>query len=263
MKRIELVGVLLAAALALTACGRNDTKEAENSTESDTASVGWEKTDDDAPEAESTESEASINTGDDDDALMLEIDEMGLYVSKSGMSSDTVYTHYAGVITNPNDKAAVFPTLKLTIENPDGTIVAADTHTGMYVMPGDTIVLGSMVSVVAANVDDDAEIWYEVDASDYVSPDTLDVPSSSDLEITNVLEQQADWKTMVTGKITNNYSSSCDIALTALFRSEGEIVGMETTYMSDLAAGETTAFEIDSVGDLAEHDSVEVYAQSW
>lgn len=262
MKRIELVGVMLATALVLTACGSSGTQEAESSTESDTASDGWEKTDDDAPEAETTESEASIDI-DDDDTLMLKIDEMGLYLSQSGVSSDTVYTHYAGVITNPNDKAAVFPTLKLTIENPDGTIVATDTHTGMYVMPGDTIVLGSMVSVVAANVDDDAEIWYEVDASDYVSPDTLDVPSSSDLEITNVLEQQADWKTMVTGKITNNYSSSCDIALTALFRSEGEIVGMETTYMSDLAAGETTAFEIDSIGDLEEHDSVEVYVQSW
>lgn len=268
MKRIGLAGTLLAAALAITACGGGEfAKEADLSSTDSGSTVGWEKTTtEEASVADSTGGSVSVAVNKDDGKLQpLHIEEAGIYVNPPTTGSDSVYVEYAGKITNPNqDVAFMFPTFQITLEGADGTILATDTHTGMYIMPGDTVVLGSLFSVPLANLTSDTKVEYMANASDVVSADSLDIPSSSDFEITNVSEQHTDWNTAVTGKITNNYSSSCDsLALTALFKSEGEIVGMATSYLDNLPAGGTMAFEIDGHGDLPDHDTIEVYAQYW
>lgn len=268
MKRVELAGVIVAAVFAVTACGGGQSaKDVDVSSSDSGASVSWEKTTtEDASVAASTGGSVSVDVRKNDDELQpLHIEDVGIYVHSPSTGADSVYVDYCGVITNPNLNVAVtFPTFQITLENTDGTILATDTQTGMYIMPGDTVVLSSLFSVPIAGLSSDTKVEYMVNASDAVSPESLNIPSSSDLEITNVSEQHTDWDTVVTGKITNNYTSGCDmVALTALFKSEGEIIGMETTYLDNLPAGGTMAFEIDGRGDLPEHDTVEVYAQYW
>lgn len=207
----------------------------------------------------------SINvSGGAQDLQPLQIVETGLYVNPVNPGDETAYVEYCGKITNPNDVAIVFPEFQVSIENADGTILATDTHVGAYIMPGDTVVLGSQVEVPAANITADTTAEYYVNASETAAPNTLNIPSSTDFVITNVSEQHSDWDTTVTGKITNNFLStiSC-VRLSALFKQNGAIIGMASAYLDNLSAGSTKVFEINGHGDLPAHDTVEVYAQFW
>lgn len=210
---------------------------------------------------------ASVDTSSSNEELQpLEIEEHAVCNSSLNTEgSDTRYIDYVGKITNPNTSVAIkYPKFQISIENEDGTVLATDYSTGTYIMPGDSVILSGTVSVPAANITSDTKVQYSVDGSDAVSAEGLDVPRTSELEITNVSEQNKDWNTAITGKITNNSTINCSmIQLDALFKKDGEIVGVDSTYVDDLAAGGTTAFEIDTLGDLPEHDTVEVYAQYW
>lgn len=224
-----------------------------------------QSTDSSSLAATSTGGAVSINVGGGSQNLQpLQIVETGLYVNPVTPGDETAYIEYCGKITNPNDVAIVFPEFQVSIENADGTILATDTHVGAYIMPGDTVVLGSQVTVPAANITADTTAEYYVNASDTAAPNTLSIPSSTDFAITNVSEQHSDWDTTVTGKITNNFSATVDgVRLSALFKQDGNIVGMATSFLDNLAAGSTMVFEISGHADLPAHDTVEVYAQYW
>lgn len=285
MKRVRVAGVLLAAGLVLSACGQN-TSSAGAASDADTSSTTASADTSGSQQTSSTIGQQAASAAKDESSVTstaggaisvdvskdsgeelqpLEIVETCALISPSAAYQDTVYVEYCGKITNPNqDTAAEFPKLQITLENADGTILATDAHTGMYLMPGDTIVLGSQVAVPASQISDDTIVEYAVSASQTVAASSLDVPSSTDYEITNVSEQHTDWNTTVTGKITNNYTStSSSVRLTALFKSGGEIVGMANSFIDNLPAGGTMAFEISAYNDLPDHDTVEVYAQYW
>jgi hypothetical protein len=225
-----------------------------------TSEASSEKTTDAASSTTKTPS-PSINTDVDDSDL--ELGRTGLFVHNSDYS-DEYYIEYAAEIKNPGKNYAIeFPQLQITFENEDGSIAATDTQTGFYVLPGDTVVLSSQVSVPKDSINENTKYGFSVSANDAVKASSLQIPSSSDFTISNVKESTAD-ETRITGKLSYSYDTDIDdmIAVTALAFKDDKIVGIATTYVDAMPAGQEKAFQLDASA-FPDHDDLQVYAQVW
>lgn len=194
----------------------------------------------------------------------LELGRYGLFVHNS-QYSDNYYIEYAAEITNTGENYAVeFPKLQVTFENEDGAIATTDTQTGFYVMPGDTVVLSSQISVPKDSINENTRYGFTASGQDSVKASSLQIPKSSDFSITNVNESTSDGDTRITGKLSYTYSQSINdmIAITALGFRGDDIVGIATTYIDAPPAGQETAFQIGSSA-FPDHDDLQVYAQVW
>ena len=54
------------------------------------------------------------------------------------------------------------------------------------------------------------------------------------------------------------FSRCTMLKIVALLKKNGKIVGAESTYMSTLNSNQTKAFEIESLSDFQNHDSLEI-----
>lgn len=252
-----------------TEASSSDSSEAEstgsNNSVSDNVSDAVADSADDSTDV-STESEAASvpSANSDINDADLELGRYGLFVHNS-QYSDNYYIEYAAEITNTGENYAVeFPKLQITFENEDGSIAATDTQTGFYVLPGDTVVLSSQVSVPKDSINENTRYGFTASGQDSVKASSLQIPKCSEFSITNVNESSSNGDTRIIGKLSYTYSQSIDdmIAVTALGFRDDKIVGIATTYIDAPPAGQETAFQIDSAA-WPDHDDLQVYAQVW
>ena len=194
----------------------------------------------------------------------LELVDHGFCVSST--SGDTAYTDFCGMIYNPNETwIATFPKVLIIVKNDDGTILATDHQTGSLVMPGDTVTLCGTVSVPTAGIADDTKVYFDVEWSD-MDTDTFIYSGArtTDFEITNVSKQSSNYRNLITGEITNNYSEDVDsVNLSVILRKDGEIVYIDNTFVDNLQAGRPKVFQISSYHDWPEYDTMDVSAMVW
>lgn len=252
------------------ASSANSKVSSQDSSQNDAASevsTDPETADDSAEFSEESSATASsvvpsINT-DVNDAT-LDLGRSGFFVHDN-QYSDSYYIEYASELTNNGKNYAVeFPKLQITFEDGSGNVIATDTQTGFYVMPGDTIALSSQIEVPKDAIDDDTTYSFSTDG-DTVKATSLDIPKASDFTFANVNETSSSSGTKITGKVS--YSSGQlsreMIALTALAFKGDTVVGIATTYIDAPAPGQETAFQIEAYDTFPDHDSLQVYAQVW
>ena len=252
------------------ASSANSKVSSQDSSQNDAASevsTDPETADDSAEFSEESSATASSvvpsNNTDVNDAT-LDLGRSGFFVHDN-QYSDSYYIEYASELTNNGKNYAVeFPKLQITFEDGSGNVIATDTQTGFYVMPGDTIALSSQIEVPKDAIDDDTTYSFSTDG-DTVKATSLDIPKASDFTFANVNETSSSSGTKITGKVS--YSSGQlsreMIALTALAFKGDTVVGIATTYIDAPAPGQETAFQIEAYDTFPDHDSLQVYAQVW
>lgn len=196
----------------------------------------------------------------------LEIRDHAVYFSSASvLDKDTVYLGYVAQVYNPNSKLiAQFPQVNITVRAGDGSIVTTDSATGSTVMPGDTIVLLGTISIPKSALSDDTRVSWQVECSDFTTDGFVhSEASTADFIVSNVSERTG-YSSSITGEVKNVFSEDMsNVYVTVVFRKEGKIVYAEYTFISNLSAGQTKAFEITSYRDWPEHDTVDVTAMAW
>ncbi len=198
--------------------------------------------------------------------LPLEIKDYGWYINVPTSYEDKVYVNYCGMIYNPNESlVAEFPKVLVTVKNKDGSILSTEEHVGSIVMPKDTITLCGMFSMPSGDINDDTMIYFDVECSDFSGDNSIfQNVRTSDFKFENVSEHGAGKDISITGEITNTSDIDVESANVAVvLRKDGKIVYMENTFVDDLSAGKTKAFEISRYQELPEHDTIECSAISW
>lgn len=195
----------------------------------------------------------------------LEIKDYGWYINPPSSYTDSVYVEFCAMIYNPNKQyVAEFPSAIVTVKNGDGSILATEEQTGSIVMPEDTITLCGMFSLPISDVTDDAQIVFSVDWNEFSKSSLLySQAKTTDFKFTNVSERTGS-QNYITGEITNNFSEDMDtVNISIVLRKDGKIVYMENTFMDNLRAGQTKAFEFQRYSSWPEHDTIECSAMVW
>ncbi|QNM05454.1 FxLYD domain-containing protein [Qiania dongpingensis] len=172
---------------------------------------------------------------------------------------DCYYIEYAYEMKNENTVDIEFPTVKIIAKDETGSILASDEDVRGYIAAGDTIAQASQIS--CEKMPASIEIA-GVTPDDYNIITNSAAGSSADFEIFNI-SLQGD---SITGEVTNTSAIGYDdgFVATAIFRdADGHIVTGATGYFTNkIAAGETTAFDINCMFDPAEYayDTITVTA---
>lgn len=210
---------------------------------------------------------ADTTAGDHD---IIEEADSGIIVSDSawylseGSEYEDAFIHFSAILTNSStDHYAVFPAVNVTVKNRDGRILGTERSVGHGIMPGDSIVLGGLISI-QGDAGNDLEVIFEVEKAELESTDQASHPRSTDFSADNVSESKSDLFPKVTGEITSRYPNTVDsVAVTAVFRRKGVFIDAQTTYLDDIEPEKPKAFEINLYTDSPEHDEVEISVQEW
>lgn len=187
--------------------------------------------------------------------LPLEIKESGYAVTKKG------YLYVAVVLHNPNPNYCVeFPAFRVTARDADGLLLGSNDQVLSVIYPQqDFCYAGQMFKVddVPATIDFEA-----LAPNDYniVKPQNLDHPNYDPLSIISsvIREDRA------MGELNNSNNFDIDSAIVAIvYRDEsGQIVGGDSTFISNVSASNSTPFDISIHSDLCT-GIYEIYANIW
>ena len=178
-------------------------------------------------------------------------------------SGDWTSVKYAVKIKNPNTNLAIdFPTITITAKDEDGKILSTYEQVLNSIAAGDIIYYGNEISY-------EGDAPYAVEISvyntdrDFTEQDDTRYAKQSDFVISNTSENPGTFKTF-TGEITNNSSIDFDtLAVFVLYKQGNTIVGADLSYVDNVMAGATKAFEISADSDMTQYDSYEFYAIQW
>lgn len=218
----------------------------------------------DTSSIEDTEASTTIEVENTPTAEPLKIVDYGWYFDKP--HDDTLYVDFVAKINNPNKSLiARYPKVIVTVKNGDGSILATEDQVGGSVQPEDTITMCGMFSMNTSDLTDDAQIYFGIEWNEFVSDYTYASEArTTDFKITNVSEKNGKYDHYITGEITNNFSEDVDMAYVSLIlRKNKKIVFMENTFVDNLHAGQTKAFEFQRFSDWPDHDKIEVSAMPW
>ncbi len=171
-------------------------------------------------------------------------------------------TDFAFVIElyNPNEVFAIdYADLTIILRDKDGKILKKEDVSLPKIAAGDKVVMADDFSVsfeeydsVEFKVETDKDIGFVKQSGSGIVPNEV-------FEITNVSEYQNDYDISFTGEITNNSDIDVEyVTIYIVFRKDGQIVGLEDEFISDLSGGETEVFEISTYDDI-KYDTYEIY----
>lgn len=176
---------------------------------------------------------------------------------------NNVTISYAVEIKNPNENYAIrFPSIYITSKSEDGKILSTDQMVLNSIAANDTITYGGFTiyegelpTSVEISVDNDDEGY------NYVFQESSEIIYSDDLSISNVSENIGTYDNTYTGEVTNN--SKVDLSsvlVSVIYKKDGALVGGCNSYVNNLDAGETKAFEISAPSSVEDYDSYEIHA---
>lgn len=170
---------------------------------------------------------------------------------------------YAVKVTNPNsDYACIYPSFNITIKNSAGKILKTNKQTLIYIAANDTSFYGDMI-LYPGDVVNEVEISSNYKKENFVRQNDSLYMKTSDFDITNIYENVTKYDKIYTGEIFNNSNVDCkDVAVTVIYKSNGSIIGGNTTFIDSLNAKSKSYFEIEHNG-VIDYDSYEIHAQPW
>lgn len=186
----------------------------------------------------------------------LVLKESGYTISEDG------YVYYGVVIENPNEEYKVeFPEIQITGKDEEGKIVFSDIQTLNSLLAKGTCAYASQAGNGTAPAT--VEFALSVASRNWEKDSTQ---NNEMYTISNVNEVVGDYNLDFTGEVTANVEPQNEfssVAISVLLRNdEGQIVGGMTTFVDDLANGQTKPFDLWMYCDVP-YSSYEVYAQPW
>lgn len=184
-------------------------------------------------------------------------------VKECGYAMSGKYYYYSFIAhNNMKDKAVMYPEFRITIRNKNGELVSTQTQTLNVLYPDQDIAyafLGEKIDEKPASIE---VSFIEPVSSDWhiVKPSQLDHAEYTPMEAKNV---KVKGKKAI-GEIYNpNKYGMSTIAITIIFRGkDGNVLGGETTFVSNIQAGETIPFQMSIDSKLIQKD-YEVFVQPW
>lgn len=246
MKKIVSILMALIMAGTLSACGGN-----QESTEPTTVESTAEET-----EAEST-TEEKVK-----EPVELELADYGYTVSQNnGRTSIS----YAVRIKNPNKKYAVeFPVITTTVRGADGKILTTEDMTLSRIAADDTITYGGGLTYESDELPESVDFSVGNRDDNFVLQMLSDAIPQEYIVIENTSEIVGEYNTNYTGEITNNSDTDMrSAAVSVIFTKEGKLLGGTTSYVDNIGAGETKAFEISASSTVSDYDAYEIHAIQW
>lgn len=247
MKKILSILMVLIMAGTVSACGGNQGSTEPTTAESTTV------------EAESTEESTTEEKS--KEPIELELADYGYTVSQNnGRTSIS----YAVRIKNPNKKYAVdFPVITTTVRGEDGKILTTDDMTLSCIAADDIITYAGGLSYESDELPESVDISVGNRDNNFVLQLLSDAIPQEYIVIENTSEIVGEYNTKYTGEITNKSDADMDAAVSIIFTKEGKLLGGTTSYVDDIGAGETKAFEISASGTISDYDSYEIHAIQW
>ena len=235
-KKTILVGLIMAVALMLAACGG-----------------AADSAPDEPQAADDSNASEPAKTGESTGEVQLE--ESGYCITEDN------YIKYAFTIENASTNTAFeFPDITVTAYDTNGEVLATGNQMMGKIQPGEKQSFGSVMDCNGTKPD---KVEFDIDTGEAQSP-SEDAIKSSDFEISGTNERMDDiGGTSVTGKLKSNAARDTEsVAVTVLFKKEGQIVSGTTTFVDNVGAGKEKAFEVTEY-EVPEHDSYEVSALDW
>ena len=186
--------------------------------------------------------------------------ENKLTLVESGYTiTDSGYVMYGVVLKNEGDQTIRFPTIKVTGRDDAGNVVSSDEQKLNVIAPGETSTWGGQ----AGNGTTPATVEFEVstDEDDWYDP-TEAMPT---FEVSGASAQDSGYGIVhFVGEVTNTSDvDASSVCLTVILRDEsGAIVGGYSGYVSDLAAGATTSFDITGYS-VPAYATLEATGKNW
>lgn len=241
----------------------NDTKVIDSSDKEDKDNSAKD-TDDTDKEADESKETTTTTTSEPEDDGTVEIVECGC---STGKLLGSLYCYWGVVYRNTSKTHSYnFTKINVTAYDKDGDVLATDSQTMSLIRPGETIAFGG--GSFDLNGEKPDKVEFEIDPGDedsfFGAITEAGGIAVKDLEFSNVKDKTKKNKYPVfTGKLTNKSANdSSAVAVSVIFKREGEIVGGTVSYVRDLKAGSTKAFEIKSLHKFS-YDSYEIYAYDW
>lgn len=184
--------------------------------------------------------------------------ENEVVIVESGWNAEGGYIHYGLLLKNEGAQVAEFPTYQVTARDESGALISSDEQTLFAIQPGQTVACAFQ----AGNGTAPASVEFTFVDADFTDNPMGD-PVTYQIEGANEVTDNYGGASWV-GEITNTSEYDCDSTnVCVIVRNGGAIVGGYSSYVDDLKAGGTLAFEVEAYSDVPEHDSFEVYAMAW
>ena len=240
-----------------------ETDEVESET-SETADADSESSEESETVAETSADEGTESSSiEDEEYKQVELLDSGYSIYDRG--NGYYYIYFAAEIYNPNESYAVESSeLQITIREEDGSIITTEDQLVGNIAAGDTYYFADnfqFEGTISSNATVEISISSPTSDVYYTPQQSSDVPYADELVISNTSFRSGSSYKYFTGEMTNNSSTDLSsVTVVVLFRLDGAIIGGEYTYLHDIAAGETEAFEISSLSGFTGYDSYEIYA---
>ncbi|MBR2670328.1 MAG: hypothetical protein IKE36_11105 [Solobacterium sp.] len=182
-----------------------------------------------------------------------------LQIKDSGwIVNDSQYLYYYVDLYNPNQDIAVeLPTVRITARDKDGVLLGTEDQTLSIIYPGQEFIYGFQ----AFSVDDQPEtVEFEV-----MKPEDYNLKKAGGLKEYKPLEVvNAGVRTdKIVGEINNPNDYDINGVVVVLGKNaQGELTGIEFTFVDNIIAGTSTPFSISVYGDK-DYAEIECYANQW
>lgn len=184
-------------------------------------------------------------------------------MSKNEYDESQMWVNYALILAN-TDKSnmTVNQTIKITVKDANGSVIASETAYATFVGPGDVMPVVGRTDMLSS---EPADVIIELGTGQQEPASYDEMYRVTDFSVSGAVENPtSDGDTNWAGEFTNPSDKPMDkgVTPTVVLFNGGQIVGgFNNNLMFDAVAGGTTAsFEIDPFGSpVPEHDSFEVY----
>ena len=194
----------------------------------------------------------------------LDLVEYGCKARTPSDDDPTVYIDYCGIVYNPNTNlSASFPEVVMTLQDGvTGTVVVTDSVMGMYIAPGDTVILCGTARINKKDKPAKMEMHFDLKWGEMTQADQF-VVKTTDLPVTNISERAGN-DGLITGEINNNSTKDLEnVCVSLILRDGNKIVYMDTIYVKSVKVTGKQAIQFECYGGWPEHTGVEISAQSW
>ncbi|MBO4459031.1 MAG: hypothetical protein J5778_00060 [Clostridiales bacterium] len=264
-KLLKMVSVFLIltmfAGMAMASSSSGSSKKDDSSSDSKVTSDKDNDTED-TTKKETEETTTTETTPEDNGTV--EIIESGYSIGKL---LNSPYCYWGVVYKNTSTTHSYnFTKINVTAYDKDGDVIATDSQTMSLIRPGETIAFGD--GAFDLNDEKPDKVEFEIDPGDedsiFGALTEAGGVAVSELELSQVKDKtKKKGYPVFTGKITNNSENDTSlVAISVILKKDGKIVGGTVSYVRDLNAGSTKAFEVKSLHKF-KYDSFEVYAYDW
>lgn len=177
---------------------------------------------------------------------------------------------YAVKIENTNKNLAVmYPHIETTVSAKDGSVIKVEDQVLSWIDADDSYWYADYFTYeYDGTVPDrvDFRVWADYD--DYVSPNGYNIIRSNELVTSDVARKGTGSNVYYTGKVTNNSQHDTMARVTVIYLKKDQNgvekpIGGDSTFVDDLKAGETRAFEIQPFSGIDSYSNASILAIQW